>query len=159
MPESRLNDRVIVPTFHLPSRDHNVFDSSDLKRKKNLVLFFLTQPDSDFFLKAEEAYRVIKQENAELAVVCPLSIDQIEVFYRKNRLSFSILADEDGGVFSKFISSEKGEPVAALFIMDKFAEVFFHYVEKDAGLLPPFEDIIRSLNFIESQCPECQGGF
>jgi len=48
MPESRLNDRVIVPTFHLPLRDNKIFDSSDLKRKKNLVLFFLTQPEAIF---------------------------------------------------------------------------------------------------------------
>ena len=55
MPESRLTDRSIIPIFHLPTRDNEMFDSSDLERKKNLVLFFLTGLEPGFLLLADDA--------------------------------------------------------------------------------------------------------
>ncbi|HQP91286.1 MAG TPA: redoxin domain-containing protein, partial [Candidatus Omnitrophota bacterium] len=118
----------------------------------------LTGLEPGFLLRAEDAYSGIRKGNAELVVIAPVKQEEVEAFYKKNRLTFFILADEKREVFSKFISFEKDEPFSALFITDKYGEVFFHHIEKDVKELPPFEDIFKSLDFVESQCPECSGG-
>lgn len=158
MPESKFDDRTLIPAIHLLTRGAAVFDSSDFKRKKNLVLFFLTYPEPRFFLQAEESAARLRAQNAELFVILDVSLDAVEAIYRRNRLTFAILSDPKREVFSKFLSIKDGEAAAALFITDRFGDIFFQHVAFDPGGLPPFEDIAKSLEFIESQCPECSGG-
>jgi peroxiredoxin len=152
--KSLLDDREMIPAFTLAGKDDAVFDSLEFKRKKNLVLFFLTHPHPEFFLKLEESYRHLREQNAEVAVICVSPVGEIENHHRRNRLSFWILADPDSKVFSKFIRANAGEEAAALFITDKFGELFFQYLAPGARELPPMEDIVKSLVFIESQCSE-----
>lgn len=158
MATSRLDDRSLMPLFNLACREGQIFDILEFKRKKNLVIFFVSFPDAAFLLKAEEAYARLKEQNAEMSVVCSLPLTEIESFYRKNRLSYCILSDEKREVFAKFLSFEKGEDIAALFITDRFGEIFFQYAAKVVSDMPSFDDIVKSLVFIESQCPECGGG-
>ncbi len=158
MAKSRLDDRTLISTFHLLGREGMLFDSSEFKRKKNLVIFFLSDPQQDFLVKIEEAYGQMKEQNAEVAVVCPLSVAEIQNIHRRNRLTYWILCDETKEVFSRFIEAKKEEDVAALFITDKFADLFFQYVVNAISELPPLGDIVKSLVFIESQCPECGTG-
>lgn len=158
MAKSLLDDREVIPLFHLPARDGRLFDSSEFKRRKNLVIFFLSRPEKEFFVAVEEAYALMKEQNAEAIVISPVSGDTLEEIHQRNRLTYWILSDGKREVFSKFIQASPGEGVAALFITDKFGEVFFQYVAPAIKDLPPFDDIVKSLNFIESQCPECLGG-
>ena len=153
-----INERSTIPLFHLTQRDGEIFDVSDYKRKKNLVLFFLSAPDVEFFVRLDQHMSALRSENAQVVVISPLDISRIQDLYKKNHLGFLILSDEKMEVFSKFIARMPDEPVAALFITDKYGDVFFRYLSARAAQLPPFDDIIRSLVFVESQCPEC-GGF
>ncbi len=157
MASPRLNDRTVLPLFHLFGKNEEVFDVSEFKRKKNLVLFFLTAGDGNFLIKAENFYPELKNQNAELAVVFTLPQADVCQMHKKNHLTFHVLSDQDRGVFNRFIKSDIGESIAALFITDKFGEIFFQYIENNIENLPIFEDIIKSLRFIESQCPECGG--
>lgn len=152
-----IEERNLIPIFHLPFKD-GIFDSSEYKRKKNLVIFFLTGPDAAFLGKLDEACASFRQENGQVCVICPLPMDNILEMHKQNRLGFPILSDEDMHVFSKFVHRKNDEKVAALYITDKFGEVFFRYLADDNSRLPEFSDIARSLAFIESQCPECGGG-
>jgi peroxiredoxin len=152
MAKSFLDDRALIPSFHLPGRDGLVFDSSDFKRKRNLVLFFSTYPFRDLLLNIEQACPQLRSQNAEAAFICPVSLSVIEDIHRRHRLSYWILSDEKGEVFSKFIQAKEREEVIALFIMDRFGEVFFQYVVSEPEHLPLMSDIIKSLVFIESQC-------
>ncbi len=122
------------------------------------MIFFLSCGEQEFLIRIEDAYDRIKEQNGEAVVICPAPLEEIEGMYRKNRLSYWILSDEKQEIFSRFIESSKGEGVAALFVTDKFGEIFFQYIVETIKELPPFEDIVKSLEFIESQCPECEGG-
>ncbi|MFA5038155.1 MAG: redoxin domain-containing protein [Candidatus Omnitrophota bacterium] len=156
MAEFLVEERALIPSFHLSGRQ-GVFDSSVYKRKKNLVLFFLTEPDAMFLMGLDEASAAFRQENAEIAVITPLSMAAIQEFHKKNRLGFPLLCDEGGEVTAKFLALAAGEKAAALFITDRYGEIYFRYLAAQNSDLPPFEDITKSLNFIESQCPECGG--
>lgn len=158
MAKSRLEPRSLIPYFHLLGRGGKDFDLLSLKRKKNLVVFLLSCPCQEFLIRIEDAYQRIQEQNAEIVVISPLSVKEIEQIHSKNRLSFWILSDENKQTFANFIAYQEGETIAGLFIIDRFGEVFFQYLVNDLKEMPPFEDIIKSLAFIESQRPECEGG-
>ncbi|MFH0876686.1 MAG: redoxin domain-containing protein [Candidatus Omnitrophota bacterium] len=192
MAKSQINDRALVPLFHCLDRDGEPFDSSDFKRKRNLVIYFLTHPSLDvprpencvlqgadmlwplghpdfrakgipgfspgwlhFLLSLEQAQRLMREQNAEVLVVTRRSVGEIQNLHSQHRLTYRILSDEHKDVFKKFIQVADQEEVAALFVTDKFGEVFFQYFAADVVDLPPFSDVVQSLAFIESQCPEC----
>lgn len=149
-----VEERNLIPLFHLPGKE-GMFDSSVFKRRKNLVLFFLTDPDVSFLAHLDETLKNFRQENGQAAVITPLSLPHIQELHKKSRLTFPLLSDEKKEVISKFLVLSEQEKAAAVFITDRFGEVFFRYLARDIQELPPFDDIIRSLAFIESQCPEC----
>lgn len=149
-----VDERKLIPAFHLFGRD-GMFDSSSYRRKKNLVLFFLTDPDISFLGRLDEALKGFRQENGQAAVIVPLSLSLIEELHKKSRLTFPVLSDENKDVMSLFLSVSGAERAAALFITDRFGEVFFRSLADCAADLPPLEDIVRSLAFVESQRPEC----
>ena len=151
MPKSLLNDRSLIPAFCLSGRQGTLFDSSDFKRKKNLILFFLSPLENEFLLKIEEAHILLKNHNAEIAVICPLSVSAIEDIYKRHRLSFAILCDEQRALLARFLKTESEETFGALFITNKIGELFFQYVVLHPCDLPPFKDIVQALTFIESQ--------
>ncbi|MDD5020381.1 MAG: redoxin domain-containing protein [Candidatus Omnitrophica bacterium] len=157
MAVSLVPERKVIPLFHLEQKDGEMFDSSDYKRKKNLVLFFLTDADTDFLMRLSQAAASLRKENAEIIAISLLGRSRLADLHRKNHLDFVILSDEKKEVFRKFLSFAEGESFAALFVTDRYGDVFFQYVTARAGDMPPFNDIARSLVFIESQCPECGG--
>jgi peroxiredoxin len=150
MAESLLCDRTVVPNFHLQGRGGVIFDSSDLK-KKNCILFFVTSPSPSFFLMLEEAQEALGRENAACVVVCLLSPAQIDDLHRKHRLSYFILSDQNRELFSKFIISKTLENFAAFFMLDKTPQIYFQGIVGDCSHLPPMPELVKGLNFIESQ--------
>ncbi|MFA5314807.1 MAG: redoxin domain-containing protein [Candidatus Omnitrophota bacterium] len=158
MAKSLIPERSLIPSFRLQANSGGMFDTSDYKRDKNLVLFFMTQADRDFLMHLDQAAAVLRQQNAVIAVVCPSCCEVVGALYQAHRLLFAVLSDEKREVLRRFISFAEGEAFAALFITDRHGDVFFEYLAAAAHELPSFEDIARSLEFIESQCPEREGG-
>ncbi len=159
MAQSLVPERSIVPLFHLQTKDGEVFDSSSYKRRKNLVLFFMTQADRDFLMRLDQASAALRQRNAVIAVICPACCEVVAALHQAHRLSFVVLSDEKREVLRRFVSFAEGETFAALFITDRRGDIFFEYLAPSAHDLPPFEDVVKSLEFIESQCPDNEGGF
>src|SRR5512135_3557504 len=122
MARSLLDDRSVIPPFSLEGRGGRIFDVADYKRKRNIVLFFLTRPSRDFLVRAEEAAPSVREQNAEMIVVVPWSKEAIEAFHKDHRLTFALLSDSDGKVLGRFISAQPGGSVAALFVTDRYGE-------------------------------------
>jgi hypothetical protein len=122
------------------------------------VLFFLSDPSADLLLRIEEAHEALRAQNAEVVVVCPRRAEEVEEIHRKNRISFRVLSDPEGKVIDKFLARGSDESFAALFITDKFGDLFFQHLAGFPQELPSMEEVGRALMFIESQCPECGGG-
>jgi peroxiredoxin len=151
MAKSLLSERMIIPSFCLEGREGLVFDSQDFKRNKNLILYFVSQIESDFLVKLEDAQPSLRAQSAETAVISSLPIFRIEDIYKKNRLSFSILSDSDRVVLAKFLKTEPFETYGALFITNKNGELFFKTVVSKIDDLPLLNEVVQSLRFIESQ--------
>jgi len=151
MAKLHLDTHKSIPYFHLQAREGDDFDSSSFKRKKSLLLFFLSSIKKEFLFKIEESLPGISSQNTEVALISPLSLKDVEEMHLKNRLTFRILCDENREVTSKFIDFNKGEEFAAVFITDRSGDLFFQYLAKSPDEFPPFEDIVKSLSFLESQ--------
>ena len=146
-----LTERSLIPSFELFGRDDLVFNSSVFKRKQNLCLFFIKNISNQFLTDLEEIYPEILKQNSELVVVSDFEYDEIKDIHRKHRLTFWLLGDPAKKVFEQFIDCVDLEDVAALFITDKQGEIFFQYLASCINQLPPLKEVVRSLEFIESQ--------
>jgi peroxiredoxin len=158
MAKSLVPERSIMPFFRLQTKDGDVFDPSSYRRRKNLVLFLVTQTDRDFLMRLDQAAADLRERNAVIAVICPACCEVVAALHQAHRLSFVVLSDENREVLRRFIASGEAETFAALFIADRYGDIFFEYLAPTARELPPFEDIVKSLEFIESQCPETREG-
>lgn len=154
MARSLINDRAAIPIFALPGRGGVLFDVADYRRKKNLVLFVLTHPTVPFLMALDEACGKIRGKNAVVAIIASCDPVVMENIHQAYRLTFPLLCDPGKSVISRFVSAPPDEKVAALFITSRNSEVFFQALAAEIHDLPPFDDILRSLDFIESQSPE-----
>lgn len=151
MAKSLLSEQMVIPSFCLEGREGLVFDSQDYRRNKNLVLYFASQIESDFLVKLEDAQSSFRAQNAETVVIVFLPIFRIEEVYKKHRLSFFILSDSDRTVLAKFLKTDPFETFGALFVTNKLGEIFSKTVVSKNDDLPPSNDIVQLLRFIESQ--------
>ena len=155
MARSLIDDRAVIPVFSLPGRGGVLFDVGDYKRKKNLVIFVLTHPTVPFLTALDEACGSIRDKNAVVAIIVPCDPAVMENIHQAYRLAFPILCDPEKRVMKRFVSAPPDEKIAALFITNRNSEVFFQFLATEIHDLPPSADIVKSLEFIESQCPEC----
>lgn len=162
--------KVTLPN-ELPSKGHCLRDFtlkaassghpvhlSDYRGRANLVLIVDDgRPDTAMLMSdATRHYAEIKNQEAEiLAIVEPSRVAQAD----QCRISFSypVLIDESGSIHRQLgaVDSE-GHDVAAVYVTDRFGEVFGAYRKAAGQALPDIGNILRWLEFVNAQCPECE---
>ena len=81
--------------------------------------------------------------------------EQLELAQEAN-LPFPLLVDEDGRIHRSAGAADKsGHPAIAIYITDRFGEVFAVYRAAEGQTMPSAQEIIKWLTFINIQCPEC----
>lgn len=101
-------------------------------------------------------YEELRENNAEILVVCQEKIDLLKNFIEKNDIKFDILIDSDTKAINKFTCNDKeGNNICALFITDKFNSLYKCYFHDPCGGLPDRHEIVSAIEFLEKQCPEC----
>ena len=151
MVRSLLMSHAPVPSFSLEDRNGDIFDTADIKRKSNLVLFFLTRLDKAFLSSLDEACGRLREKNAVVAVVAACSRDAVDEVCREHRLLFALLADPHRQVMGRYLAMSPDEGAAALFVADRDGTLFFQCVTASPAELPAWDDVDASLTFIESQ--------
>ena len=75
---------------------------------------------------------------------------------QEENLSFPLLVDEDGRIHRPAGAADKeGHPATAIYITDRYGEVFVVYRAAEGQAMPGSREIVEWLSFINSQCPEC----
>jgi peroxiredoxin len=70
-------------------------------------------------------------------------------------LPYPVLADEDGRVHATLgAMAEDGSTVPALYVADRFGEIYSAFRGEGGVPLPSGEEVLTWLRFIEHQCPE-----
>jgi len=69
---------------------------------------------------------------------------------------FEVLVDVDGNVHRSVGAEQWSEHMlSAVFVTDRFGEVFAAYKAGQGRSLPGVEEILSWIEFINKQCPEC----
>lgn len=145
--------------FVLRSTDGRLIRLSDYRGRSNLVLIFADDRSESKQLLSQLAseYANMKNEQAEvLAIVC--SSPQKTILGEDGlKFPYPVLVDEDRSIhYQAGAVDQQGGCAAAVYVTDRFGEVFGLYRTRDNQPLPKVADILNWLEFINSQCPECE---
>ena len=150
----------LMPDFILPSSDGKEVSLCDYRGRSNLVVFFAgTGQDStenQLLSALANRYGEVTDIDSEIVVVVADSIGQADEFRRKMQFPFPVLVDADMHVHNSVgASGAQAVPAAALYITDRFLEVFATWRTGAGERLPDISDVLSWLAYLDSQCPEC----
>jgi peroxiredoxin len=150
----------LMPDFTLPSSDSRQVSLYDYRGRSNLVVVFAgpaqDSAENQLLSALAQRYGEITDADSEVVIVVAESIGQTEEFRRKMQFPFPVLADTDMHVHNSVgASGALAVPAAALYITDRFLEVFAVWRTGVGDRLPDISEVLSWLNYLDSQCPEC----
>jgi peroxiredoxin len=149
----------LLRDFSLETTSGNRINLSDYRGRASLVLVFPGDEDGSSKLLSDLAMRSaeIKQEEAEVLAITGPGHDRVQESQDEANVPYAGLIDRDGRLHEQFGAVDaQGRACAAVYITDHFAEVFAVYRSRDGQKLPTFTEILSWLEFVNSQCPECE---
>ena len=149
-----------MPSFQLSTADGRTFGTWGYKGRWNLVLYFvdnLSCPHCAEELRSlTEAYERLRDQQAEVLVIAPSSLDQTGGPVAALDMPFPVLVDADLIVYGRYGALEYGGlPMAAVFVADRYGEIFAVSVSGPGHQLLTVDEILSWLRLVEIQCPEC----
>jgi peroxiredoxin len=170
MSQAEIAGGTFTPPNEFPSKGHLFRDFclettsgkkiclSDYRGRSNLVLIFMDNRRETLMLTSDLAnrYPEIREQEAEVLVVTPA--DQLaQTGDQWDLLAYPVLVDHDARMHTEVGAIDThGGTCFAVYIMDRFAEVFSAYRRCDGQSLPTTAEVLSWLEFINSQCPECE---
>ncbi len=159
-PEARPAKGQLIRDFTLPSTLGEQISLSNYRGQSNLVLVFAGEGDGvkdrKMLTEIAAGYTRFQEEQAQalIALQCPL--EKAVMIKQRANLLCTVLVDEDGRVHrSAGALDAHGHPSTAVYVADRFGEVFAVYRVADGQEMPTGGEIVEWLSFINSQCPEC----
>ncbi len=132
---------------------------SDYRGRSNLVLVFAGQAGIEFGVLRDAAkrYQDFTEQDAVVVAVFPYNFHETHPLKIWATLPFVVLADDDGIVHSLYGAvDEHGKPGSLIYVTDRFGEIVSVYDARGGKNLPSTDDILKVLEFINHQCPECE---
>ncbi|HWR13896.1 MAG TPA: redoxin domain-containing protein [Terriglobales bacterium] len=149
----------LLRDFELVSSKGEPIHLSDYRGRLNLVLIVTDQNrDAEELLReSRDHYEEIRRYDAEVLAIMGLSRKQASDEAQRLKLPYPVLPDPEKHVHRLLGAIDaQGRDSAAVYITDRFGEVFGAYRTKDQQALPSLPDILNWLEFVEAQCPECE---
>ena len=120
----------MIHFFDLPEADGGRVSTRKFRGKRNLAIFFM---DSVICADCRErlkelvaSYSDIQSNEGELLVIMRANKETVAELKREFNLKSPALYDETGDVFRGYGAvDEAGEPVSAIFVTDRFGEVYY----------------------------------
>ena len=145
--------------FQLFAVDGRQIRPSDFRAHANLVLVFAGAAATQMNLLEEIAHRKdeLKTEEAQVIAIVLTTAAVAAELADTLKLRIPLLVDEDGSVHREFgAATDDGAPAPAIYITDRYGEVFGSFRTAIGQRLPTFHEILSWLSFVNSQCPECE---
>lgn len=148
----------LLRDFSLETASGKKVSLSDYRGRASLVLVF---PGDEKISKLLSVLAIhdaeIKQQEAEVLVIGWPGHDRLQESKDQPHVPYAVLIDRDGRLRERFGAVDaQGCACSAVYITDRFAEVFAAYRKRDGQKLPTFTEILSWLEFVNSQCPECE---
>ena len=150
----------LMPDFTLSSSDGKQVSLYDYRGRCNLAIYFAGSAqdsvNSPLLSALAKRYGEIAEIDSEVLVVLAESTVQADGFQHKMHFPFPVLSDPDMKVHNMVgASGAQAVPAAALYITDRFLEVFAVWRTGAGECLPDISDVLSWLTYLDSQCPEC----
>lgn len=150
----------LLHDFGLRSTEGKEVRISDYRSRGNLVVIAAGRCDDRAVLSVIQElarrYFEVLEEEASVILVVHGSRHSALLLRGRHRLPFVVLADEDGGVHRLLGAvDEVGELRPAVYVTDRFGEIFAAFRTADGEQLPEGSEILSWLEFVNRQCPEC----
>jgi peroxiredoxin len=148
----------IFPAFTLPGLERSPVALEDLRARANLVLVFVAdEADGSAVTGLLEQLRVRRQElDGEVARVVVVATSRARANHLRGPDAFPAVLDEGARVHRQVGATDGADnPAPAVFVTDRFREIFAAYIPGQGSALPGAQEIIEWLVFINIQCPEC----
>ncbi len=149
----------LIRDFTLTSTLGQEISLSDYRGRSNLVLVFaggrVDNPDLKVLAEIAADHKRFQDEQTQVLAIMQCTRKAVRISQAAN-LPFPLLVDEDGQMHRSAGAADKsGHPVIAIYITDRFGEVFAVYRGAQGETMPSAQEIIKWLTFINIQCPEC----
>ena len=115
-------------------------------------------PEADTLMRdSARQYDEIRKKGAEvLAIVCGSREEALSIEKRLT-VPFPVLLDEGEKLHRELGAMDEHEHCAsAVYVIDRFGEVFASYRAVKGDALPDVGKILSRIEFISFQCPECE---
>lgn len=148
----------LIRAFDLVSTEGAKISVSDYRGRSNLVLVFAGGDSHSLELLARIAngYKKIQEEQTEVLVVLQCTTEKAARVKDEARAKFPVLVDPDGRIHCLMGAQDRrGQPEMAVYVTDRFGEVFATFRESQKQAMPTVQEILGWLIFVNSQCPEC----
>lgn len=145
--------------FTLTSADGKQVHLSDYRGRSDLVMLLAGKAEPACVLLAElgHHYSQLREAEAQVLAVFEGSRQEAAGVAENLVLPFPLFVDEDGSVHRQLGATDsEGRPAPALYITDRYGEVFAAYRSAAGQGLPRADEVLNWLAFINSQCPECE---
>ena len=159
-PEARPAKGQLIRDFTLPSTLGQQISLSDYRGRSNLVLVFAgggdAIPDRKCLAEIAADYARFQEEQAQVLAILQCARGKAALIKQQANLPFPVLVDEDGRIHRPAGAVDvQGHPATAIYVTDRFGEVFAVYRAAEGQAIPSAREIVEWLTFINSQCPEC----
>jgi hypothetical protein len=147
----------ILPGFILPDMDGSAGVLESYRARSNLAVVFTADVIGEGPVSAllrELRWRVaeLEAENAQVLVIAT----SLSIVAQRGPTLFPTLWDAGGHVHRAVGATDAaGRPAPAVFVTDRFREIFAAYLPGRGAGLPGVKEILEWLVFINIQCPEC----
>ncbi len=157
-PEGSPAKGAVIHDFQLPASQGKTILLSEYRGRRNMVLVLAGESELADKLLCEVARHqpeLNEDETLALAIVAGAP-ERAANLKRALHLNFEVLADMDARVHRSLGAEDrKGRILPAVFITDRFGEVFAVFNPAQGASLPGFEEIHGWIDLINRQCPEC----
>jgi peroxiredoxin len=150
----------LIRDFTLISTLGQEISLSDYRGHSNLVLVFAGEsggnPDLKVLAEVAADYNRFQDEETQVLGIMQCTQERAARIGQEANLPFPLLVDEDGRIHRSASAADKsGHRAMAIYITDRFGEVFAVYREAAGQTMPSVQEIVKWLTFINIQCPEC----
>ena len=127
---------------------------SDYRSRSNLIVIVGTPSAQRSLLIRDLAawYQRIREEQAEVLLIIPAMLEERE---QPVQLPFPVLVDSGRQLYTEYGLQANSDPISGVFIADRFGELAASYVGSETTNATS-ASILKWLEFINSQCPECE---
>jgi peroxiredoxin len=149
----------LLRDFALTSALGHRIQISDYRGRSNLVLVFTGHGATEFGFLQDAAARSknFTEQEAIVIVVNQRSTQDLYSNKQWSNLPFPMLVDDDGRIHRLYGALDQQEkPSPVIYVTDRFGEIVSVHDIRDGKDLPTANEVRKTLEFLNSQCPECE---